>query len=266
MRCLAIPLAVLGAHLAPLAAPLAAQAAPQRVGFRPGNDLVTIKSEVQLRSKVSYVIDGRQGQFLTVSVSSSNPEVRFRIDTPRQPGRDTELFSSKSRNESYRGQLFLDGEHTITVSLPKGDPRRTPRARFDLSIGLTGRPGRPPAAGNRPVRPPNEQDWSRVRMEPRSHAPLLARLQNAPRDLTREPVATTLVALRPDLSGVVSTATTAYNGMENPSEVTVTVTEAGILDDDLLGVRHAVNLARNRNGEWRIVRYAQGELRRRHLR
>ena len=255
MRTLAIPLVVIGTLLAPLAAPLAAQAAPQRVWFRPGNDIVTIKSEVQFRSQVCYVIDGRRGQFLTVSVNSSNPELRFRIDTPRQPGRTTELFASQGRNGNYRGQLFLDGDHTITISLPKGDPR-----------GLNGGPARPPAAGNRPVRPPSEQDWSRVRMEPRPHPPLLARLQNAPRDLTREPVATTLVALRPDLSGVVTTATAAYNGMENPSEVTVTITEAGILDDDLLGVRHAVNLARNRNDEWRIVRYARGELRRRYLR
>ena len=53
-------------------------------------------------------------------------------------------------------------------------------------------------------------------------------------------------------------ARASYDSMENPSEVTVTVTEGGILDDDLLAIRHLVYLARNRNNrqeinEWMII-------------
>jgi hypothetical protein len=47
--------------------------------------------------------------------------------------------------------------------------------------------------------------------------------------------------------------------------VEVIVTEAGILDDDLLGIRHVVALARNKNNQWRVVQYGRGELRQSHL-
>ncbi len=53
----------------------------------------------------------------------------------------------------------------------------------------------------------------------------------------------------------MTTAVAIYDTVENPSEAEVTVTVRGILDDDLLAVRHIVSMARNSNNEWRVLRY-----------
>lgn len=83
-------------------------------------------------------------------------------------------------------------------------------------------------------------------------------------DLAKTPVAITLLVLEPDLLGCIEEVSATYDTMEAPAEGSVSVTE-GVPDDDLFAVRHVVSLARNSNNQWRIVGYAKGELRRRHL-
>ena len=57
-----------------------------------------------------------------------------------------------------------------------------------------------------------------------------------------------------------------YDDPARPTEVMVAVTETGMRDDDLRGVRHLVTLSRNSNKQWRVTRYRRGELRRVHFR
>ncbi len=71
--------------------------------------------------------------------------------------------------------------------------------------------------------------------------------------------------LEPDLMGLITSVTAAYDRMEDPSEADVTVTEGGIMDDDLIGIRHVVSLARNSNNKWHVVKCERGELRRVHF-
>lgn len=107
--------------------------------------------------------------------------------------------------------------------------------------------------------------WTNVKFEARGQAPLLEREAKLPPEQTRHAVTIAVLVLEPDLEGVVSAVAATYDNMENPSEAEVTVTVRGILDDDLLAVRHIVSLARNSKNEWRVVGYRRGELRRSHL-
>ncbi len=110
-----------------------------------------------------------------------------------------------------------------------------------------------------------DKAWSKISIEKRDHAPLLERQAKFPTDLAKSPVAITILVLDPDLAGMINAVSTVYDRMESPSEVNVTVTEEGLMDDDLLAIRHVVSLARNRNNQWREVKYARGELRRIHF-
>jgi hypothetical protein len=110
-----------------------------------------------------------------------------------------------------------------------------------------------------------EKAWSKVAIEKRDHAPLLERQAKLPMQLAKSPVAITVLVLDPDLAGMITAVATTYDRMENPSEVDVTVTEGGLMDDDLLAIRHVVSLAKNSSKQWRVVRYGRGELRRVHF-
>lgn len=94
------------------------------------------------------------------------------------------------------------------------------------------------------------------------HAPLLARQAALPEGLVKGPVATVLLVLGPDIQGQVVSVEASYDTLENPSEVEVKVTEGGILDDDLHGFHHFVSLALNKSGDWHVVGYRRGEIRR----
>jgi hypothetical protein len=107
--------------------------------------------------------------------------------------------------------------------------------------------------------------WGKVAMQERDHASLLERQARLPKQLAKNPVAITVFVLDPDLMGLITAVATTYDRMEEPSEVNVTVTEGGLLDDDLLAIRHVVSLARNSNNQWRVVKYGRGELRRAHF-
>jgi len=113
--------------------------------------------------------------------------------------------------------------------------------------------------------PETEAAWTKVAFETRDHAPLLERQAKLSPEQAHSAVVVAVMTLQPDVTGLVSAVSASYDTMENPAEVRVTVTERGILDDDLLAIRHVVSLAKNSNGEWRVAGYRRGELRRSHL-
>lgn len=141
---------------------------------------------------------------------------------------------------------------------------RFPRPLLVVACGLA---AVYPTGAQEKARAPSDLDkaWSKVSTEKRDHAILLERQAKLTMDLAKSPVAITVLVLNPDLMGIITAVATAYDRMENPSEVDVTVTEGGLMDDDLLAIRHVVSLAKNSNNEWRVVKYGYGELRRVHF-
>lgn len=245
-----------------------------RVEFKPGADSAEITGRITGRESVLYKLNARKGQFLSLSLRPDNQSADFNLYVPGKGPGDEAMFNSAVGGREYTGQLYLDGDHTVSVFLNRAAARRGETANFDIVFRVTSEPpSGPPAADGpdsaRPATPSNDREaaWSRVEMETRPHAPLLERQGTLGPGFAKAPPATlALLVLDPSLTGIVTTVGAAYDSMETPSEATVTVTEGGILDDDLLGVRHVVSLARNSNGEWRIVGLQRGELRRRHLR
>ena len=109
---------------------------------------------------------------------------------------------------------------------------------------------------------PWEAALAKKPLEAAEHGPLLERQAKLPAELSREAVSLSIQVLAPDFYGLVTSTRAKYDFMDGPSEVIVEVSEGGILDDDLIAIRHEVTLDRNSNGEWRVTGYRRCELRR----
>ncbi|WP_193212976.1 hypothetical protein [Luteolibacter marinus] len=239
----------------------------ETVRFKPGETSATLTGKITGRESVVYLLNARKGQFLTVSLRPDNPSANFNIYLPGKGPGDEALFVSDLGGREYRGQLFEDGDHSVSVFLNRAAAREGKVANYDIVFAITDGAAAEPPAEDEPdrVAPDLEAAWAKVEFAEREHAPLLERQAKIPIELAKGPVAIALVAIEPDLSGLITGVTAGYDRMEEPAEVKVTVTEGGILDDDLIGVRHGVSLLRNKNNQWRITGYTRGELRRAHL-
>lgn len=228
--------------------------------IRPGSESARVTGRLEGLERVFYTVNARRGQFLSLALHTDNKDAHFRLYIPgRGPG-DEALFESDEGGPVYRGQLFEDGVHTIMVYLPrKVGSKAGQAARFELQVGLSKAVGKP--------RPPSEgQAWHRVRYTQRDHGVLLRRQSRLPKGLAKSPVTIAQLTLEPEFSGSVTEVEATYDDPARPTEVMVAVTETGMRDDDLRGVRHLVNFSRNSNKQWRVTRYRRGELRRVHFR
>lgn len=243
-----------------------AEVRTERIQFDAGASSATLTGRVSGDDAIHYTLNARKGQFLTVSLRPDNLSANYNIYIPGKGPGDEALYASAGGGHEYTGQLYVDGDHTITVFLVRAAARRAETANFDLVVQVTDeQQPLPPVDGpDQPV--PSNDPWSRVAMEEKAHGPLLERQATLPTELAKNPAAIATAVVTKDLSGLITGTEASFDTMENPSEVTVTVTEGGILDDDLIGVRHLITMARNKNNEWRIVGYRWGELRRKHLR
>lgn len=241
------------------------------VQFPAGGDSTVMTGKIEGRDSIIYTVNARDGQFLTVSLRPDNQSADFNIYIPgRGPGDEALYASALGGNREYLGQLYMTGDHQIAVFLNRAAARQGQLANFDLAIRVTDEKPeksiiRDDEESPATPAPSGEAAWAKEEMAAAAHGPLLERQGRIPLELSKDAVGLAVTALSPDLMGVVGEVSASYDSMESPSEVVVTVTETGIMDDDLLGVRHSVSLAKNRNGQWRIVGYEKGELRRKHL-
>lgn len=118
-----------------------AAAAPreERVQFKSGADSATIRGTVKGDDYVVYKLNARDGQFLTVSMTTDNESSGFNIYIPgRGPG-DEALFSSaqSATGRQYTGQLYKTGDHSISVFLNRNAARSGQQAKFTLTVRVT---------------------------------------------------------------------------------------------------------------------------------
>jgi hypothetical protein len=127
-----------GAAIA-LAAPAALVADDDRtvrVHFPTGATGTTITDRITGHEYVLYRRGAREGQFLTVSLRPDNQSADFNIYIPgRGPG-DEALFSSDTGGREYRGQLYVTGDHTVSVFLNRNAVRQGQTANFDIVFGI----------------------------------------------------------------------------------------------------------------------------------
>ncbi len=234
------------------------------VQFEKGYDSALVPGRITGEEMVIYELKARDGQFLSVSLRPDNQSANYNIYIPgRGPG-DEALFGSATGGHEYTGQLYKNGVHRISVFLVRAAARRGETANYDIAFRVTdNQPDRPIPAEIGPANSmPGTDPVEGIAMEEGEHGPLLERQAALPRSMDGSPVGIAVAVLSPDLVGVITSVQTKFDTMENPAEVEVAVSEGGILDDDLLGIEHRISLARNNNGEWRVVGYRRGQKRR----
>lgn len=122
-----------------LAAPAAVDASDAktvRVHFDKGATGTIVSGEIRGHEYVLYKLGARKGQFLTVHLRPDNASTGFNVYIPgRGPG-DEALFTSDGGEAEYRGQLYVDGDHTVSVFLNRAAAREGQRSRFDIAFEI----------------------------------------------------------------------------------------------------------------------------------
>ena len=83
----------------------------QRVEFRAGATDATITDQLASGEAIRYLLNARDGQFLSVSLRPDNGDTYYIVYVP---GGDILYESSQGGNE-YHGQLYVSGDHEIEV-------------------------------------------------------------------------------------------------------------------------------------------------------
>ncbi|SEA99322.1 hypothetical protein [Rubrimonas cliftonensis] len=83
-----------------------------------------------------YELGAREGQFLTVSLRPDNQSADFNVYIPGKGPGDEALFTSATGGSEYRGQLYVTGDHTVSVFLNRNAAREGQTANFDIVLGI----------------------------------------------------------------------------------------------------------------------------------
>jgi len=134
--------AILSLHF--LAAAQADEVRTVPVKFAAGTSGTEIKGTVTGRESILYKLNARDGQFLTVSMTRSNPSTDFNIYIPGRGLGDEALYASSMGDPRYTGQLYKTGDHTIAVFLNRNAARRGDKSDFTLTIGISDSPPEEP--------------------------------------------------------------------------------------------------------------------------
>jgi len=121
--------------LADMTAALAGEIRTVNVQFKASKIGTTAKGSIKGREIVDYRLKAKAGQQMTVSLSTSNLSNYFNV----QPtGSETALFIGSTSGNSWSGTLPKDGDYTVRVYLMRSAARRNEKARYTLSIDISG--------------------------------------------------------------------------------------------------------------------------------
>jgi hypothetical protein len=122
-----------------LAAPAAAFASDAKtvhVHFNKGATGTIVSGKIKGDEYILYKLGAKKGQFLTVSLRPDNASTGFNVYIPgRGPG-DEALFHSDGGAAEYRGQLYVDGDHTVSVFLNRNAARQGQTSSFDITFEI----------------------------------------------------------------------------------------------------------------------------------
>jgi hypothetical protein len=122
-----------------LAAPVAVDASDAktvRVHFNKGATGTIVSGEIKGDEYILYKLGAKKGQFLTVYLRPDNASTGFNVYIPgRGPG-DEALFHSDGGEAEYRGQLHVDGDHTVSVFLNRNAARQGQTSSFDITFEI----------------------------------------------------------------------------------------------------------------------------------
>lgn len=131
---------VLAAGLALAAAGSAAaqDARTVRVHFDRGATSKVISDRITGYESVEYKLGAREGQYLKVSLRPDNQSAGFNVYIPgRGPGDEALYNSDTGGGLEYYGQLYVTGDHTISVFLNRNAARQNQLATYDIVFEIT---------------------------------------------------------------------------------------------------------------------------------
>jgi hypothetical protein len=116
----------------------AAEGSTRAVSFPQGKSLMTLKGQIAGRAYVDYVVRGKAGQTLSLSLSSNHLQTYFNLLPPR-----SELAMRAGENAAYKAMLPAAGDYIVRVYLMRAAGRRNERSDYSLQVGLAGKPLKP---------------------------------------------------------------------------------------------------------------------------
>lgn len=108
----------------------------ERIQFKSGADGATIKNRIEGDEIVDYLLGGKAGQTMHVTLQTSNLANTFNV---LPPGSSAAIAVGAILGNNWTGTLPVDGDYTVRVYLMRSAARRNETANYTLSVGITGR-------------------------------------------------------------------------------------------------------------------------------
>ncbi len=102
------------------------------IRFDRGSSSATRRGSVRGYDTMTYVVDLRAGDHLSVLLQTSNRSAYFNITAPRS---DRALFNGSIGGARYQGRVVMGGRYRIMVYLMRNAARRDETARYTLDVG-----------------------------------------------------------------------------------------------------------------------------------
>ncbi|MFM7448806.1 MAG: hypothetical protein ACKO24_09430 [Leptolyngbyaceae cyanobacterium] len=107
---------------------LAQESRLQRIQFAPGSNSATVETAVVLGTRDRYLLNARQGQVLTLKISSVEKNALFDVLTPvDRAGQRTTLKQGVTR---WQGKLPVSGDYIVVVGSARGN------ATYKLQVSI----------------------------------------------------------------------------------------------------------------------------------
>lgn len=104
----------------------------ETIRFARGASSATRQGAVSGYETVTYLVDLRAGQTLTVAMRTSNRSSYFNVSAP---GANQALFIGSTSGNRYQGRTTASGTYKIEVYLMRNAARRGERANYTLTVG-----------------------------------------------------------------------------------------------------------------------------------
>ena len=117
----------------------------ERIQFKRGESSAAVKASITGYEIVDYVLGARQGQSLTVSMTTDNAGSYFNILAPGE--NEVAMFNSSMGENRYLGILPKSGDYKIRVYMMRSAARRNEVANYRLEMTITGASDRSASSG-----------------------------------------------------------------------------------------------------------------------
>lgn len=114
---------------------MAEESRQQRVSFKAGASSATLKGSIKGYQTVDYVLGGKAGQTMRVTLKTNSGANYFNV---LPPGSEAAIAIGSNLGNEWSGSLPVDGDYTVRVYLMRSAARRNELASYTLTVGITG--------------------------------------------------------------------------------------------------------------------------------